>query len=114
MGFDRDSATSVWNLPVDRDAPSHQDLAQELLDRIEQRGATVRSREVRAMAYEVSAGTLTPTEAMQLVDDLQKRGLLVALSDDRVTTRSTREQERYCLTVAQHATGARAGQPGFG
>jgi conjugative relaxase-like TrwC/TraI family protein len=107
-GFDQAAAARLWGREIER-APAVDDVRNqveaEVLARIERQGATVRSREVRAMAYEASAGLLASHEAMQLVADMQKRGLLLALTDDRVTTRNTRAHERYCLdTTATIAT----------
>lgn len=105
-GFDTNASAALWNRERARPEPVRAHVEEELLRRIEGQGATVRSREVRAMAYELTAGTMTPEAAMQLVADMQQRGVLVALSDDRVTTRSTRAQELYCLSIAQHAVPA--------
>lgn len=108
-GFDLDAVARLWGRPVARDAATVRDhVGEELVARIERQGATVRSREARAMAYELGAGRLTTTEAMQLVADLQERGQLVALSDDRVTTRNTRLQERFCIDSAQRIGSALA------
>lgn len=100
-GFDQAAATRLWGHTVERTQreTARKAVERELLACVERQGATVRSREVRAMAYEASAGLLESQEAMRLVADMQRRGLLLALSDDRVTTRNTRAHERYCLNT---------------
>jgi conjugative relaxase-like TrwC/TraI family protein len=109
-GFDAAAASRVWQHSMQLDAAkAHEQVAHELVERVAAQGATVRTRELRATAYELGAGRLTPVEAMRVVADMQERGLLIALADDRVTTRSIRETERYVLDVAQRAPSATAG-----
>lgn len=116
-GFDDTAAARLWQQRVIERAPIEDTTAavqRELLDRVTTHGATVRSRELRAMAYETSAGRLTAPEAMQLVEHMQKRGLIVALTDGRVTARSTRDQERYCLDTTARLADAPVHAPAHG
>jgi hypothetical protein len=61
-----------------------------------------------------SAGRLTADDAMRLVADMQERGLLIALTEDRVTTRSTRTLERYCIDTTRTLAAADAAPLGSG
>lgn len=106
-GFDAAAASDVWGRSMQLDtAKAREQVAQELVERVAAQGSTVRTRELRAMAYEAGAGRLTPIEAMRVVGELQQRGVLIALADDRVTTRSIRATERYVLDVAERAPAA--------
>ncbi len=112
-GFDRRAARGVWQHSR---TPTRENAARIVAERlpalIAEHGATVRTREVRAMAYELSAGSLTPAEAMRVVDELQRSGRLIALADDRVTSHTVRESERYVLSRAADSSPAPAGRVG--
>ena len=54
----------------------------------------INDRELRAKAYELSAGVCRPAEADRLIDELTRRGELVRLEDGTWTTRRLRELER--------------------
>lgn len=109
-GFDHKAAAKVWTRTRTLDAAeARREVAEQLPERIAQQGATVRTREVRAMAYELAAGRITAADAMQVVAELQREGRLIALADDRVTTLDVRTAERYVLARARDTTPATAG-----
>ena len=61
----------------------------------------VTKRELRAKAYELSAGVGRPAEADRLVDDLARSGELLQLEDGTWTTRQLREQEQATIEIAE-------------
>ena len=63
------------------------DLAKELLAEVTRDSSMVTKRELRAKAYELSAGVGRPAEADRLVDDLARSGELLQLEDGTWTTR---------------------------
>lgn len=58
-------------------------------------------RELRAKAYELSAGVCRPDEADRVVDNLARSGELVELKDGTWTTRRLRELEQTTVEIAQ-------------
>ncbi|HEY5045208.1 MAG TPA: MobF family relaxase [Solirubrobacteraceae bacterium] len=77
------------------------DLAKELLAEVARDSAMVTKRELRAKAYELSAGAGRPADADRLVDDLARSGELLQLEDGTWTTRHLREQEQATLEIAK-------------
>lgn len=110
-GFDRAAAHGLWTRERELD-PAHARavVAERLPEVVAERGATLRTREVRAAAYELSAGRLTTGEAMRVVEELQQLGVLIALADDRVTTVDIRARELQVLRLARTLEQ----QPGLG
>ncbi len=76
------------------------DLANELLREVTRERAMITERELRAKAYEVSAGVCRPADADRLVNDLARSGELVRLQDDTWTTRAHRDLEQRTLDIA--------------
>jgi conjugative relaxase-like TrwC/TraI family protein len=87
----------------DRD---RQDLARELLRDVTSERSIVSERDLRARAYELSAGVCHPARADRVVEGLVRSGELVALQDGLWTTRVLREREQHTLALSA----ARAGE----
>ncbi len=62
--------------------------------------STIDERELRAKAYELSAGACRPAEADRLIDELARSGELVRLQDGMWTTRRLRELECSTIQIA--------------
>lgn len=77
------------------------DLRAELLEEVTRERAMIDDRELRAKAYELSAGVCRPAEADLLVDELARSGELVRLEDGMWTTRRLRELERATVEIAE-------------
>ena len=77
------------------------DLRTELLEEVTSERSMIVDRELRAKAYELSAGACRPAEADRLVDDLARSRELVRLEDGRWTTRHLRELERATVQIAE-------------
>ena len=76
-------------------------LAEELLAEVNRDRSMITTRELRAKAYELSAGVCRPGQADQLVNDLERSGELVRLEQGMWTTRTLREIEQATTDVAQ-------------
>jgi ATP-dependent exoDNAse (exonuclease V) alpha subunit len=66
----------------------------------------ITERELRAKAYELSAGVCRPADADRVVDELARCGELVRLEDRTWTTRELRETEQATVEIA----GSRVGE----
>jgi conjugative relaxase-like TrwC/TraI family protein len=77
------------------------DLRKELLAEVTRERSMITERELRAKAYELSAGVCRPAEAHRLVNELTRSGELVRLEQGMWTTRDLREMEQATITVAQ-------------
>ncbi len=88
--------------PVER---SHVDLRAELLSEVTRERATIEERELRAKAYELSAGVCRPREADELVSGLGRAGELVRLEGGMWTTRRLREMEQATLDLVDRSVG---------
>lgn len=84
------------------------DLRGELLDAVTEQRAMVSERELRARAYELSAGVTRPGEADRLIGELHRLGELVRLEGGLWTTRSLREREQATVGIAKARAGERA------
>lgn len=102
LGADR-----VKGLFSDRKAerPPQVDLRAELLSETTRERSTIEDRELRAKAYELSAGVCRPGEADGLVADLERSGELVRLEGGRWTTRHLREMEQTTLERVGRSVG---------
>ncbi len=81
--------------------PGSVDLRAELLSELTRRRSMIGARELRAKAYELSAGACRPAEADRLVDELARCGELIRLEDGTWTTARLREMERATVEVAE-------------
>lgn len=79
-------------------------LATELLAEVTREQSMVTERELRAKAYELSAGVCRPAEADRLVNDLARSGDLLRLEGGLWTTRRLREMEQRTIDTAQRRT----------
>ncbi len=77
------------------------DLASELLIEVTRERSMITERELRAKAYELSAGVCRPAEADCLVNELARSGELLALEGGFWTTRRLREKEQRTIDIAQ-------------
>ena len=77
------------------------DLASELLTEVTRERSMITERELRAKAYELSAGVCRPAEADRLVNDLAHSGELLPLEGGLWTTRRLREMEQRTIEIAQ-------------
>ena len=76
------------------------DLRKELLAEVTREHSMITERELRAKAYELSAGVCRPAQADRLVHELTRSGELVRLEDGMWTTRDLREMEQATIHVA--------------
>jgi ATP-dependent exoDNAse (exonuclease V) alpha subunit len=77
------------------------DLAKELLAEVTRERSMITERELKAKAYELSAGVCRPAEADRLVNELARSGELVRLEDRTWTTRDLREMEQTTIDIAE-------------
>ncbi len=77
------------------------DLQQELLKEVNRERAMINGHELKAKAYEVSAGTCRPAEADRLIEELERSGELLQLEDGTWTTRRLRELEQATVEIAE-------------
>jgi conjugative relaxase-like TrwC/TraI family protein len=77
------------------------DLAGELLAEVTREQSMITERELRAKAYELSAGVCRPATADRLISDLAHSGELLALEGGLWTTRRLREMEHRTIEIAQ-------------
>jgi conjugative relaxase-like TrwC/TraI family protein len=80
------------------------DLAGELLAEVTREQSMITERELRAKAYELSAGVCRPFAADRLVGDLARSGELLALEGGLWTTCRLRELEHRTIEIAQQRT----------
>jgi conjugative relaxase-like TrwC/TraI family protein len=76
------------------------DLARELLAEVTREKSMITERELRAKAYELSAGICRPTDADRLLNDLERSGELVRLEGKLWTTQTHRDLEQATLDIA--------------
>jgi conjugative relaxase-like TrwC/TraI family protein len=99
-------AERVKGLFSDRPAArSHVDLRAELLAEVTRERSTIEDRELRAKAYELSAGVCRPREADELVADLTRSDELVRLEGGMWTTRRLREMEQATIDLVDRSVG---------
>jgi conjugative relaxase-like TrwC/TraI family protein len=98
FGLTRDRAQGLYSFER---ALVERDLMGELLADVTRDRSTVTERELRARAYELSAGISHPGEADRVVAELARSGELVALKDGLWTTRELRKREERTLELAQ-------------
>jgi conjugative relaxase-like TrwC/TraI family protein len=82
------------------------ELRRELLAAVTEQRSMITERELKARAYELSAGVSRPAEADRLMSDLHRSGELLQLEGGLWTTRSLREREQNTVQIAK----ARAGE----
>jgi conjugative relaxase-like TrwC/TraI family protein len=84
------------------------DLRAELLGGVTSERSMITTRELRARAYELSAGACRPAQADRLIDKLERSGELVRLDDGMWTTRRLREMEQATVEIAESRAGEKA------
>jgi hypothetical protein len=86
-----------WSLHGDPNV----ELAKELLAEVTKERSMITERELRAKAYELSAGVCRPADADRLIDELTRAGALLQLEDGCWTTRELRETEQRTIDIAE-------------
>ena len=76
------------------------DLRGEVLAGVTRERSMIAERELRAKAYELSAGVCRPAEADRLLGELARSGELVRLEDGLWSTRELREIEQSTVDIA--------------
>ncbi len=84
------------------------DLRAELLSEATRERSAIEDRELRAKAYELSAGICRPVEADRLIEELSRSGELIRLEDGMWTTRRLRELERATVKIVEGRSGENA------
>jgi conjugative relaxase-like TrwC/TraI family protein len=77
------------------------DLATELLAKVTSQRSMITTHELRAKAYELSAGVCRPAETDKLISELARSGELIELEDGMWTTRRLRELEQTTIDIAK-------------
>jgi conjugative relaxase-like TrwC/TraI family protein len=77
------------------------DLRKELLTAVTSERSMITTSELKAKAYEVSAGVGRPAEADQLLEELTRSGELLELGDHTWTTRHLRQLEQETVNIAE-------------
>jgi conjugative relaxase-like TrwC/TraI family protein len=88
--------------------PGSRDLVAELLRDVTREKAIVSERDLRARAYELSAGICHPAEADAVLRELGRSGELVALEGGVWTTRELRDRELGVLAIARSRSNEQA------
>jgi conjugative relaxase-like TrwC/TraI family protein len=108
-GLSRERVTELFAAERFLEGPqSSRDLAGELLQDVTRERAIVSERDLRARAYELSAGVSHPSEADFVVRQLARLGELVALEGGSWTTRELRDRELRVLAIARSRANERA------
>jgi conjugative relaxase-like TrwC/TraI family protein len=84
------------------------DLARDLLAAATKDRSTISERDLRARAFELSAGICHPAHADRVVAEMVSSGELVALQGGLWTSRELREREQHTLTLAASRAQERA------
>lgn len=84
------------------------DLREELLRELTRERSMVSESELRAIAYELSAGIRSPAQSDRLIVALAREGELVMLQDRTWTTRRVRELEQATVELAERRAGETA------
>jgi conjugative relaxase-like TrwC/TraI family protein len=84
------------------------DLAKEIAERVTANASMVSERDLMAIAYERSTGTVPPEQARMLVHNLERSGELIRLQDGMWTTRELREREQRTLATVQERAAEQA------
>ena len=98
-GLSREQAQSLYTAR-EREPFSHERFGRALIGKLTEHSATVSERDMRARAYELIAGQAHPREADVAIEALTRSGELIALQDNRWTTRELRELELRTLQLA--------------
>jgi len=77
------------------------DLREELLAEVSRERSMINAHELKAKAYEVSAGVCRPAEADGLIEELEHSGELLRLEDGTWTMRQLRELEQTTVDIAE-------------
>jgi conjugative relaxase-like TrwC/TraI family protein len=101
-GLSRERVHSLFGeqTSIERERRSGREFASDLLRDVTNQRATVTDGDLRARAYELTAGACHPAQADRLLADLARSGELVALEGGMWTTRALREREQQMLATA--------------
>lgn len=99
-GLNKHQVQELFN---DRTIANHTsiDLRKELIAEVTHQRSMITEHELKAKAYELSAGVCRPAQADQILDQLAHSGELVQLEDHTWTTRRLREQEQTTVDIAK-------------
>jgi conjugative relaxase-like TrwC/TraI family protein len=86
------------------------DLRRELLSAVTEQRSTITIRELRARAYELSAGVTRPAQTDRLLSALERSGELLRLQDGMYSTRALREREQKTIRTVENRARERAAQ----
>jgi conjugative relaxase-like TrwC/TraI family protein len=99
-GLTKDYVESLFN---DRNVQQHNvvDLRKEILAAVTGERSMITTSELKAKAYELSAGVGRPTDGDRVIDELSRSGEILELKDHTWTTRELRELEQATVDIAE-------------
>jgi conjugative relaxase-like TrwC/TraI family protein len=99
-GLTKDYVESLFN---DRNIEQHAnvDLRQQILDAVTSERSMITSSELKAKAYEMSAGVGRPEDGDRVIEELTRSGEILELEDHTWTTRHLRELEQATVDIAE-------------
>jgi conjugative relaxase-like TrwC/TraI family protein len=105
-GLSREQAHGLFNTPErqlgqERAEAGTQSFSRELVAKVTEKSSMVGERELYATAYELSAGECHPSQAQELVKDLERSGELIRLQGEKWTTKELREREQRTVAIAK-------------
>ena len=77
------------------------DLRQEILAAVTSERSMITTSELKAKAYEMSAGVGRPAEGDRVIEELTRSGEILELEDHTWTTRHLRELEQATVDIAE-------------
>ena len=103
-GLTKEHAEGLFNDRAIDNQPAA-NLREELLKEVNRERSMINGHELKAKAYEVSAGVCRPADADRLIDELERSGELLRLEDGTWTTRRLRELEQATVDIAERRAG---------
>jgi hypothetical protein len=107
-GLNQQRAESLFAGRIQTPRVDEQELKHDVLERLTRERATASDNELRAIAYERSAGAVHPDRAERLLGDLERSGELVRLDNGTWTSRQLRERERQTVETVKNRASERA------
>jgi len=102
-GLNKEHVEGLFNDRAIEDRASVQapiDLRKELIANVTRESSMITTHELKAKAYELSAGVCRPAETDRLIEELHRSGELLKLEDGSWTTRQLRELEEATVAIA--------------
>jgi conjugative relaxase-like TrwC/TraI family protein len=103
-GLTKEHAEGLFNDRAIDNKPAV-DLREELLKGVNRERSMINDHELKAKAYELSAGVCRPAETDRLIEELARSGELIRLEDRSWTTRHLREIEQATVNIAEQRAG---------